>query len=228
MEPFSTASMLAIAGKLVTTEVTKAAIAGVKSQLQPDKMALVLKQAIESAQAAQPETGGIFFRCQEKVGKEFLEQFFKSTEVVNELKKPLQDDGKPDVAVLVEAFDRSAKQHSGMQDYFPETLRSWMETFVDKYFEQLQGICFQLAKKQYLEQLAYQVRNVKFVGIAVSDSDIEKPKILAQIFVMPDVREEWSKQRDIINFDLSDFGFMDFEPNTSIFETVIENPSCYL
>jgi hypothetical protein len=55
------------------------------------------------------------------------------------------------------------------------------------------GICFQVAKAQYLEQLAHQVRNVKFVGIAVSDSDIEQSEILAQIFVMPDVREERSK-----------------------------------
>ena len=42
MEPFSTASVLAIAGKLVTAEVTKTAIAGIKRQLQPDEMAVVL------------------------------------------------------------------------------------------------------------------------------------------------------------------------------------------
>jgi hypothetical protein len=81
MEPFSAASMLAIAGKLVTTEVTKAAIAGAKSQLQPDKMAVVLKQSIESAQATQPETSGLFFRCQSKAARDFLEQFFKSDPV---------------------------------------------------------------------------------------------------------------------------------------------------
>ncbi len=190
MEPFSAASMLAIAGKLVTAEVTKAAVAGVKSQLQPDKMAVVLQKAIESAQAAQPENGGIFFRCQAKAAKEFLEQFFKSTEVVKELQKPLQDDGKPDVDVLVMGFDRSAKQHSEMQNYIPETLRSWMETFVESYFEQLQGICFQVAKEQYLQQLAQRVDDVKFVGIAVPGEEVEKQEVLAQIFVMPDVREE--------------------------------------
>jgi hypothetical protein len=79
MELLGIASIL---GKLAMTEAAKAAVAGVKNQLHPDKMERILKNAIESAQAAQPETGGIFFRCQSKTTKEFLEQFFKSTEVV--------------------------------------------------------------------------------------------------------------------------------------------------
>jgi tetratricopeptide (TPR) repeat protein len=70
----------------------------------------------------------------------------------------------------------------------------WMEVFVESYFEKVKGICFQVAKAKYLEQLAHQIRNVKFVGIAVSDSDIEQSEILAQIFVMPDVREERSRK----------------------------------
>jgi HEAT repeat protein len=188
MEPLSTAA-IAIVGKLVMTEVTKAVLTGAKNQLQPDKMEQLLKQSIESAQAAQPETGGIFFRCQFKVAKEFLEQFFKSSSVVKELRKPLQDNGKPNVDILVEAFDRSAKQHSDMQNYIPDTLRPWMETFVDSYFEQtIQGICFQVAKEQYLKQLARRVDDVKFVGIAVPGEEVEKQEVLAQIFVMPDVR----------------------------------------
>jgi HEAT repeat protein len=187
MELLGIASIL---GKLAMTEAAKAAVAGVKNQLHPDKMERILKNAIESAQAAQPETGGIFFRCQSKAAKEFLEQFFKSTAVVKELQKPLQDEGKPDIDVLVVAFDRSAQQHSEMQNYIPDTLRSWMETFVDSYFEQLQGICFQVAKAQYLKQLARRVDDVKFVGIAVPGDEVEKQEVLAQIFVMPDVREE--------------------------------------
>jgi hypothetical protein len=177
MEPLSTAAA-AIVGKLLMSEAAKAVLAGVKNHLQPDKMAQVLKNAIESAQAV----------------KEFLEQFFKSTEVVTQLQKPLQDDGKPDVDVLLEAFDRSAQQHSEMQNYIPDTLRSWMETFVESYFEQIQGICFQVAKEQYLKQLARRVDDVKFVGIAVPGEEVEKQEVLAQIFVMPDVREERSKQ----------------------------------
>jgi HEAT repeat protein len=213
MEPFSTASVLAIAGKLVTTEVTKIAIAGIKRQLQPDEMAVVLQKAIASAQSIQPETGGIFFRCQSKAAKEFLEQFFKSSAVVKELQKPLQDDGKPDIDVLIVAFDRSAKQHSEMQKYIPDTLRSWMETFVESYFEQLQGICFQVAKAQYLKQLARRVDDVKFVGIAVPGEEVEKQEVLAQIFVMPDVREERSKLSSILPQNYP--SYWDSEPQTA-------------
>ena len=187
MELLGIASIL---GKLVMTEAAKAAVAGLKNQLHPAKMELILKKAIESAEAAQPKTGGIFFRCQSKTAKEFLEKFFHSGEVPRQLQKPLQDDGKPDVDVLVEAFDRSAKQHSAMQNYIPDSLRPWIETFVDSYFEQIQGICFQVAKAQYLKQLARRVDDVKFVGIAVPGEEVEKQEVLAQIFVMPDVREE--------------------------------------
>jgi hypothetical protein len=51
-----------------------------------------------------------------------------------------------------------------------------------------------VAKAQYLKQLARRVDDVKFVGIAVPGDEVEKQEVLAQIFVMPDVREERSKQ----------------------------------
>jgi hypothetical protein len=117
MEPFSTASMLAIAGKLVTTEVTKTAIAGIKRQLQPDEMAVLLQKAIESAQAAEAvhsPTSGLFHGFQPKAGQEFLEKFLRSGEVVKELQKPLQDDGKPDVEMLVAAFTKAAEDRAAL------------------------------------------------------------------------------------------------------------------
>jgi hypothetical protein len=227
MEPFSTASMLAIAGKLVTTEVTKAAVAGIKRQLQPDEMAVVLQTAIESVKAAEvlhSPTSGLFHGFQPKAGQEFLEKFLRSGEVVKELQKPLQDDGKPDVEMLVAAFTKAAEDRSEATKYL-HCLRPWMDAFVESYFEQVKGICFQVAKAQYLKQLAHRVDDVKFVGIAVPGEEVEKQEVLAQIFVMPDVRKDRSKQREIINFDLSDFGFMDFEPTTSIFGTVDLEPT---
>jgi hypothetical protein len=188
MEPFSTASMLAIAGKLVTAEVTKAAVAGIKRQLQPDEMAAVLQKAIESAKAAEAlhsPTSGLFHGFQPKAGQEFLEKFLRSGEVVKELQKPLQDYGKPDVDMLVAAFTKAAEDRSEATKYL-HCLRPWMEAFVESYFQQVKGICFQVAKAQYLNQLAQRVDDVKFVGIAVSGE--EEQKFLAKIFVMPDVR----------------------------------------
>ncbi len=102
MELLGIASIL---GKLAMTEAAKAILSGVKNQLQPDKMERILKKAIESAAAIQPKTGGLFFRCQSKAAKEFLEKFFHSGEVPKELQKPLQDEGKPDVDILVMGFD---------------------------------------------------------------------------------------------------------------------------
>ncbi len=68
METLITAA--AIVGKLLMSEAAKAVLAWVNNQLQPDKMAQVLKDAIESAQATQPEKGGLFFRCQPKAAKD--------------------------------------------------------------------------------------------------------------------------------------------------------------
>ena len=99
MELFGIASIL---GKLVMTEAAKAVVAGVKNQLHPDKMEQIIKKAIASAQATESEnspTSGLFHGFQPKAGQEFLEKFLRSGEVVKELQKPLQDDGKPDVYV---------------------------------------------------------------------------------------------------------------------------------
>jgi HEAT repeat protein len=220
MEPFSTASMLAIAGKLVTTEITKAAVAGIKRQLQPDEMAVVLEKAIESAKAAEAvhsPTSGLFHGFQPKAGQEFLEKFLRSGEVVKELQKPLQDDGKPDVEMLVAAFTKAAEDRSEATKYL-HCLRPWMETFVESYFEQVKGICFQVAKAQYLKQLAQRVDDVKFVGIAVPGEEVEKQEVLAQIFVMPDVREE--KNRNLWQFSSPEIEFRSiWNPVDNSFET---------
>jgi predicted NACHT family NTPase len=196
MEPLSTAAMASIAGKLLMTEAAKAGLAGLKNHFQPDEMTRVLKKAIESAEAVQSTTGGLFSRCY--VGgpqgtQKFLEAFFSEGEVLRELQKPLQDQGKPEIAILVAAFKKLAPEHKEAQNYLPALLHPWMEKFVESYFEQIKGICFQVAKVQYLKQLAQRVDDVKFVGIAVPGEEVEKQEVLAQIFVMPDVREERSR-----------------------------------
>jgi HEAT repeats/NACHT domain len=56
-------------------------------------------------------------------------------------------------------------------------------------------------RRQYLQQLAHRVDDVKFVGIAVPGEKIEKQEVLAQIFVMPDVREEKKSSTNPLNFN---------------------------
>ncbi len=190
-------AIVGIAGKL-----TEGAI----KRFKPDEMALLLKQAIAAAEAKQPPTGALFDRCHYdgyKGVKKFLEQFFLSGEVLKELQKPLQDKGKPDLAILIAAFKASAQQHPEAKDYLLNSLPLWMETFVESYFEQTMGIRFQVAKAQYLKQLARRVDDVKFVGIAVPGEEVEKQEVLAQIFVMPDVREEKSKSSSFVDILLN-------------------------
>ncbi len=187
MEPLSTffGSNLA---RVAITKVFNALWDEANTRLNPDEMVSALQQAELAADAAYSELGGLFRRIDRDGAngyQKFL-KFFQSGEVLKELQKP----DKPNVNILVEAFKRSVSEHPEAEDYLSDLMPLWMETFVESYFEQTKGICFQVAKEQYLKQLAQRVNDVKFVGIAVSDSDIEQPEILAKIFVMPDVREE--------------------------------------
>jgi HEAT repeat protein len=173
--------------RLAITEVFKAILAEVKSRLNPDEMISILEKAEVAADATQPE----LFRRIDRNGangyQKFL-KFFQSGEVLRELEKPLKDRGKPDVNILLEAFNRSISEHPDAENYRSDLMPLWMEAFVESYFEQVKGICFQVAKAQYLKQLARRVDDVKFVGIAVPGEEVEKQEVLAQIFVMPDVR----------------------------------------
>jgi hypothetical protein len=95
-------------GEWATVAVAGAIVKGIRGQFDSSEMERVLKQAVTAAEEAQPETGGLFFRCHRdgRNGvKKFLEQFFQSGEVLKELQKPLQDSWKPDVDILVVAFE---------------------------------------------------------------------------------------------------------------------------
>ena len=150
---------LAVLGTIVTTIAPwlgEWAIVGLAGKLgegavkhfKPDEMALLLKQSIATAEAAQPQTGALFDRCHQdgyNGVKNFLEQFFQSSEVLKELRKPLQDKGKPDLDILIAAFKQSVKQHPEAKQYLLNSLPLWMESFVESYFAQIKGICFQVA-----------------------------------------------------------------------------------
>jgi hypothetical protein len=155
-------------GEWATVTVAGAIMKGVRGQIDSNELERVLKRATEAAEVAPPETGGLFFCCHRdgrKGVKKFLEQFFQSGEVLKELQKPLQDSGKPDVDILVAAFEKSANEHPEAKNYLAASLLLWMQTFVESYFEQVKGTCFQVAKGQYLKQLAQRVDDVKFVGM---------------------------------------------------------------
>jgi hypothetical protein len=192
-------------GEWVIVSVAGKLVEGAIERFKPDEMALLLK-SIAAAEAAQPTTGALFDRCRSgghNGVKNFLERFFQSGEVLKELQKPLQDKGKPDLAILIAAFEKLAPQHPEAKNYLPHPLPLWMGTFVESYFKEVKGIRFQVAKEQYLKQLARRVDDVKFVGIAVPGEEVEKQEVLAQIFVMPDVREEKSRNSARLSSEIS-------------------------
>jgi HEAT repeat protein len=59
-------------------------------------------------------------------------------------------------------------------------------------------------RSQYLRQLAERIDDVKFVGISVPGEEVKKQEILAQIFVMPNVRQVHS-ELSIPAFKVLDF-----------------------
>ena len=147
------------------------------------------KACISGIEAAQ-KTHELFSACEQGVVEDFLNSFL--TEALPELRKPFNDQEKPQVNFLVEAFNATVPEHKKIQDRFaPERLHDWLDVFAETYFQKTSSyLRFKVAKLDYLKQLANCFDDVKFAGIAVEDQAIEKSEKLAQIFVMPDVLKE--------------------------------------
>jgi hypothetical protein len=157
----------------VTVTIAGAVLQGVQTQIQPDEMQRALKAA---TQAAQQQARALFDACPQggpQGVRKFLEEFFQTIEVRTELQKPLQERGQPDVEVLVAAFTQQANAHPRIKDYNPALLLPWMTAFVERYFEQIRGIEFQVARQRYLSALVNSCDDIKFVGIdaAVKERD---------------------------------------------------------
>ncbi|NER89120.1 sister chromatid cohesion protein PDS5 [Moorena sp. SIO3A2] len=123
--------------------------------------------------------------------KSFLQGYFTNSAVLEQLHKPLINQGKPDRDILIRVFQQQAETHNIKLNQ--DSLKPWIERFVNAYFQHtVTYLKFQVAKQDYCEQLANWFDDVKFAGIAVPGQEVEKSEKLAQIFVMPDVVEEVS------------------------------------
>ena len=122
----------------------------------------------------------------------FLSQYFHHSAVLTELQKPLIAQGQPDIDILITVFQQEAEAKNITLNE-KANLRTWLETFVNAYFQQTDTyIKFQVAKQNYFEQLENWFDDVKFAGIDVSGEEKEKSEKLVNIFVMPDVVENVS------------------------------------
>ncbi|MEM6752783.1 MAG: HEAT repeat domain-containing protein [Cyanobacteria bacterium P01_C01_bin.38] len=182
-----------IAGKILefgTEKVCEKVLSGIGSKLNRSDLEKALKISVKTA-CEQEER--LFFRCQNdgfKGTTKFLNKFFTET-AIEELQKPLKNEGNLDIEFLSKAFIQEAQNHSEMQKIDESCVKPWMKVFVSTYFENTNTyIKFQVAKEDYLKQLANWFDDVKFAGISVPGQEIDKSEKLAQIFVMPDVEED--------------------------------------
>ena len=149
------------------------------------------KACICGIEAAQKTHELFSAACEQGVVEDFLKSFLTGA-ALPELLKPFNNQEKPQVEFLVEAFKATAPEHRKIQGRFdPERLHDWLDVFAETYFQKTSSyLRFKVAKADYLKQLANCFDDVKFAGLAVESQEIEKSEKLAQIFVMPDVLEE--------------------------------------
>ncbi|MBD1868977.1 hypothetical protein H6F95_17075 [Cyanobacteria bacterium FACHB-471] len=99
-------------GEWATLKVSETALTGISSKLNSSDLDKALKAATE---AAQEQHRQLFFRCEPDFIPKFLEHFFKGSGL-QELQKPLNNQGTPQVDFLVKAFRQAAaEKDSGMQ-----------------------------------------------------------------------------------------------------------------
>ena len=178
--------------KAALPPVTKAIAATVQNKLHPSELERAIAIALEESEALkiqQKAWNPVFSQCEPNQIDQFLARWLEHSAVQGELQKPLQEKGLPDGAVLVAA----AKQ-VGSDRAIPialDHLESWLTRFAQAYFDRTsECLRFRVAQENYLNQVANWFDDVKFAGVDVPGYDVEKAEKLAQIFVMPEVREE--------------------------------------
>ncbi len=190
MEPVA-----AILGSWAISKVADTVWSGAGTQVQGWLKRTDVEQAMGAAKRAVQQWEKdlsppqyLFFHCEERLAHQFLDRVLTTAIVQEELLRPLQHEGQPDLPVLIDAFTRVATTMSVKLNQ--PALEPWLKQFIEAYFAQTSAaLRFQLAKRRYLDQLVTLCDDVKLLGVAVEGREEEKQKTLVQIFVMPDLEE---------------------------------------
>jgi HEAT repeat protein len=183
--------------------VWKGATEKVKKTLNKTDVEKAIAASLKAAEHWEKEQNlaqkGLFYRVSRdglNGYPKFLESVLADSGVQAELRKPLSDKGRPQIDFLQKVFEREAQASKLNLDL--EYLLPWIEQFVNTYFEKTSTfIRFQVNKENYFKQLANWFDDVKFAGIAVPGQEVDQSEKLAQIFVMPDVVEDISTQKNL-------------------------------
>ena len=195
----------ATAGKIIASLAGKVApflVEKVRSQINPNEIEKALKIGIETAierEEALAVSDRLFRRCSpDYVLRTFLVKFLQ--ESADELQKPLNNQGEPNVKYLVKLFKRLADEDKNINlEGCEDRIEPWLREFVRGYFEETKAcLRMRVAREDYLRQLANYYDDVKFAGIRVAGQETDKSEKLVNIFVMPEVEEE--KRQEIMSF----------------------------
>jgi predicted NACHT family NTPase len=188
---------LGIFGKSITSAIASKVIAstieGALGFLNPGEVEKALETALSQSQ---PQMEGLlpFLNADDQDWVEkFLKGFLGSGIGLEELRKPLQEKGKPDIRVMMRAFEQAAAETPRLKSLQPERIEPWLQAFTDAYFEQTSTFIRYRAKQQeYLEKLVTNCKDVMFNGIALEHHDVDWATELLDIFVVPKVTERAS------------------------------------
>ncbi len=165
----------------------------VDQRLSGDSIKEAIQQAVRVADGDVPELFAPYERQGLKGIDRFLNGAFREVAIA-QLQKPLQDDGKPDDALLTQAFLREAKTHPRLKEIDERHVEDWMKAFTDAYFQTTNNfLSFQVTQAQYYRQLRSKTGKVVFSGMAVDGTVVDEPGELTRIFVMPDVQRQGEK-----------------------------------
>jgi hypothetical protein len=174
-------------GEWATVAIAGSMVKGISTQLKPQDIERALKSAVN---AAEKQYELLFFQCDPKVRRKFLDDYFQG-QVLEELQKPLKEQAI-DLNFLVFAFEEAVKKSQDEKNPINQDfIKPWLEVFNSEYFKAIGAyLKFHYAKANYLKQLANWYDDVKFVGINVKGQESDKSEKLTKIFVMQDVKEE--------------------------------------
>ena len=176
-------------GEWGAVKIASGILKNICSQLNPQEIEKALKVAIT---VADQHCDKLFGQSDKRFKRKFLDQYFQRKEVLEELQKPLINQGI-NLDLLVFAFEETVNTNNSDRNnrINPEFIKPWLELFKTEYFKQIGGnLNFKYAKAVYLKQLVCWYDDVKFVGIDAKGQESDKSEKLAKIFVMQDVKEE--------------------------------------
>ncbi|MBW4511558.1 MAG: HEAT repeat domain-containing protein [Scytonematopsis contorta HA4267-MV1] len=176
-------------GEWVIVKIAEAILGNLNTQIKPKELEKALKVCVATADRQVK----LFWRCEPRFIPKLLEHLFQS--MAEELQRPFKSQGTLQVEYLVTIFQKVLEEHPKIKQNIDESLiQPWLEVFAKNYFETTDlYLRYKISQVDYLQQITNYFDDIKFAGIAVEGKEIDKSAKLIDIFVMPDVVENFNQ-----------------------------------